>query len=311
MYWWSNAAVPETPGTRVLAPAIDAFATDYAAGVSRVRPSSHRGIDATWPARNRAAADYFFDLAPEQRPWIVAADDDGDGLALVSTARLRGRKLFVWGTGTGGRRWQEWLSPAAGHYAEIQAGLAQTQYEHLAMPAGAEWSWVEAYGNADLDAEPAHSPDWSAAVAHAQARVDQLASADAMDAALADARRWADLAPSVDVQAGSGWGALEARRRRMSAGPGAEGWVDETGTPFSAVTLGPRQRPWLDLLEGRGFPGADSFVAGAHWEELLEAARSGGQSGTSGHADTNPQAALHLAVMHHARQDLERGPGAL
>lgn len=52
--------------------------------------------------------------------------------------------------GDGGKRWQEWLSRGPGPYAEIHAGLAQPQFEHLAKPAGAEWSWVEAYGNAKL-----------------------------------------------------------------------------------------------------------------------------------------------------------------
>ena len=106
------------------------------------------GVDCTWPTRNRRARDFFFDLEPARRRWILAADEDGDGLAMLSTARLRGRKLFVWGEGAGGHRWQDWLSPAGGRYAEIQAGLAQTQFQHLEMPAGAEWSWVEAYGNA-------------------------------------------------------------------------------------------------------------------------------------------------------------------
>ncbi|OEJ34452.1 hypothetical protein BGK67_26720 [Streptomyces subrutilus] len=42
---------------------------------------------------------------------------------LGGRARLRGRKLFVWGSGGGGRRRQEWLTePGTGRYAEIQAG---------------------------------------------------------------------------------------------------------------------------------------------------------------------------------------------
>ena len=56
----------------------------------------------------------------------ASLDADGAGLAQTSTARLRGRKLFVWGAGEGGRRWQEWLTePGSGGYAEIQAGLAK------------------------------------------------------------------------------------------------------------------------------------------------------------------------------------------
>lgn len=310
MYWWSNAAVPETAGTRVIAPAGAAYATDSAAGISRVRPTSHRGVDASWPVRNAVAADYFFDLDSQQRPWIAAADDDGDGLALLSSPRLRGRKLFVWGSGEGGRRWQDWLSPGSGHYAEIQAGLAQTQYQHVPMAAGAAWSWVEAYGNAQMDPGPAHSSDWPAAVGHAEAKVEQLVPAAELAAALAAAGRWADLAPDGRVLSGSGWGALEALRRARSGA----GWIDETGTPFSAASLDAQQRPWLELLDGRGFSGSDSFVAGSDWEELLSVSRPvpeqepapvpEQESVQEPGSACGPDAAFHLAVMHHARQEL-------
>lgn len=38
----------------------------------------------------------------------------------------------TWGAGAGGRTWQRWLS-GSGSYAEIQAGLARTQLEHLRL----------------------------------------------------------------------------------------------------------------------------------------------------------------------------------
>ncbi|MDQ1530763.1 MAG: hypothetical protein QOE37_868, partial [Microbacteriaceae bacterium] len=127
MYWWTNAAVAEDEETRVLAPASSAFRTDYPAAVTRADPTDDDGIDCTWPARNPVAHDFFFDIPVGRRPWIVSADADGDGLAMVSTDRLRGRKLFTWGRGPGGDRWQAWLQPTGGRYFEIQAGLAQTQ----------------------------------------------------------------------------------------------------------------------------------------------------------------------------------------
>lgn len=312
MYWWTNAAVPQTAQTRVLAPAKAAYITDYDGSMTRADPTDFHGVDATWPARNPQAADFFFDLKPEERRWEVALDVDGDGLALVSSARLRGRKLFVWGESTGGRHWQDWLTPgsggssATGHpscrYAEIQSGLAQTQFEHVPMPADATWHWVEAYGNASLDAVVA-GDDWDTAVRHAAERVEGLVSEVAIAEALAAAERWADLAPSHIVAPGSGWGALERQRRQLAGA----GWIDETGTPFATSTIGPEQRPWVKFLEAATegspqFNGAATFVRGQDWADLLDRCSSAEalfHRATLAHADLNPASSADF------RQDLE------
>lgn len=290
MYWWSNAAVPETPETRVIAPASEAFGSDYTTDIARVRPTEHEGMDATWLVNSTHAADFFFDIEPGHRHWIAAVDHDGDGLAMLSTSLLRGKKLFVWGQGDGGKRWQEWLSPGTGPYAEIQAGLAQTQFEHLAMPARAEWSWVEAYGNAKLDPAISHGRDWDGAVVHASTRLDDLVPDAELEDALAEATRNFALAPEEMLVRGSAWGALESARWRHS---GRE-WLDEAGTPFPQDPTPDAIKqtgPWHSLLDGASFLGAGTFVAGADWEELL--ARDGGA-----------EAQFHLATMKHARKDL-------
>ena len=287
MYWWSNAAVPQTQQTRIVAPADSAFASNDSNGIARVVPTDADGLDCTWPTRNPRARDFFFDLATTTRRWILAADEDGDGLAMLSTTRLRGRKLFVWGEGVGGRRWQDWLSPSGGRYAEIQSGLAQTQFQHLEMPAGAEWSWVEAYGNARVDPTLAHSPDWSTAVRHCEDGVEKLMSAAGLDEAFRRAASWADAPPTLMLNAGTGWGALESLRRRRHRMQ----WIDETGTPFAEDTLSADQQPWRDLLDGN-FRGATTFVAGGDWEAALEA------------QPVRPAVLWHLAIMAHARGDV-------
>jgi hypothetical protein len=274
MYWWTNTAVVARRDTRVLAPAIRAFRTEYP---SRLRvaaiPDDGDG-DTTYPGRQHFAADFFYDLAPEQRPWIAAIDRDGTGIAQVSTQLLRGRKLFVWGTARGGHRWQEWLSHGgAEEYAEIQAGLAPTQYEHLSMPARAEWSWTEAFGALAVDRGRSHGGSWDDAVAAAEAAVDALIDAAALDGLHAVAGDVGDRPPRATLATGSGWGALE-RARRESAG---ERWCDESGTPFPDSSLGGEQEQWLALLRIGALPrhppsqSPVSYV-GAEWDDRLAAA---------------------------------------
>ncbi|HEU4330894.1 MAG TPA: DUF5107 domain-containing protein, partial [Lapillicoccus sp.] len=123
MYWWSNIAVPESEDVRVLAPGDSAWRFDESATVGGVNLPIADGVDRTYPATASSAADYFVRLDEGHRPWVAAVNGAGYGLVQSSTSELRGRKLFVWGGGTGGRHWQEWLSPLGGRYLEIQAGL--------------------------------------------------------------------------------------------------------------------------------------------------------------------------------------------
>ena len=170
--------------------------------------------DVTRPANHERAADFFFDIAADQRPWIAAIEGDGRGIAHVSTDALRGRKLFVWGTGRGGERWQEWLSHGgAARYAEIQGGLAPTQFEHLTMPPRSEWAWTEAFGAVSVDPRRSHGADWNAAITHVGDAIDGLVDADQLDEWHAAAGAIADEPPTAVLSTGSGWGALERRRR--------------------------------------------------------------------------------------------------
>lgn len=210
VYWWSNTAVPEGPGTRVLAPADEAWHFGYERALRRIPVPRWEGADRTYPLRGEYPADYFYEVADGDRPWIASLDDAGYGLAQTSTARLRGRKLFVWGAGRGGRRWQEWLTePGTPGYAEIQAGLARTQLEHVRLEAGAEFSWLEAYG--PLAAEPGavHGDDWTAARAEAGRALEAALPRERVDAAYEAWRPCADHEPGERLATGSGWGALE------------------------------------------------------------------------------------------------------
>ena len=161
MYWWSNIAVDEVEGVRVLGPADNAYFHDYDGSIKGHGLPLRDGRDVTYPTRRASAADLYFRIPEDRRPWVTALDPGGRGLVHTSTRRLIGRKMFLWGTDPGGRRWQEHLAAPGHRYIEIQGGLARTQTEYVAMPAGARWEWLEAYGLIEADAATVHGADWA------------------------------------------------------------------------------------------------------------------------------------------------------
>ncbi|MCX4965832.1 DUF5107 domain-containing protein [Streptomyces sp. NBC_00654] len=269
VYWWSNIAVPESEGTRILAPADEAWHFGYERTLTRVPVPETGGTDRTYPLRSEYPADYFYEVPDGARRWIAALDEDGHGLVQTSTDLLRGRKLFLWGSGAGGRRWQQWLTePGTGGYAEIQAGLARTQLEHVPLEPGAEFSWLESYGPLSADPAVVHGDDWGAARAETERRLADALPRTDVDAAYAAWLPFADTEPAEALATGSGWGALEVRRAGL----------DLPGTPFAESTLGEEQGPWLELLHQgvlprprRTGPPGPSLVS-PHWRDMLETA---------------------------------------
>ncbi|WP_243063892.1 DUF5107 domain-containing protein [Humibacter sp. RRB41] len=250
VYWWSNIAVPERDDVRVITPADSAYRFGYEGVLSRVPfpqagdPAADGAIDRSYTTRSTDAADYFFELDRARTPWITALDETGSGLFQASTARLRGRKLFFWGTGAGSAHWQRWLTEGEHPYLEIQAGLARTQLEHLPMPAGAEWTWSEAYGLAEGDAGSVHSA-WQQAVGAAAEAVARTSAPEVL--AREDARDDSGDRIEEVLQRASGWGALEDARRARAGEPS----LSSAATPFPASDLGPEQEWWVGALQQR------------------------------------------------------------
>ncbi|MFM9372275.1 DUF5107 domain-containing protein [Streptomyces sp. Da 82-17] len=268
VYWWSNIAVPEEH--RVLVPADEAWHFGYEHALRRVPAPVSDGVDRSYPLNGTYPADYFYELPDGERRWIAALDADGHGLVQTSTDLLRGRKLFLWGTAAGGRRWQEWLSePGGGGYAEIQAGLARTQLEHVKLDAESEFSWLEAYGPLAADADRVHGTDWAAARTEVSARLATALPRPGVDAAYEAWLTRADTPPGERLATGSGWGALELLRTGLEL----------PGTPFPESTLGPEQAPWTELLRGGALPPTTAPDAphgptpvGRAWRDMLETA---------------------------------------
>lgn len=300
MYWWSNIAVPQRTRTRVIAPAREAFCVGCQENAfARVPVPKLEGVDITYPSTATQAADIFFNIPADRRPWITALDEEGEGLVHVSTHRLRGRKLWVWGRGTGGENWQKFLSPPGEGYIEIQAGLTSTQFEHVPMPPGADWSWVEALGFLQADPKAIHGPDWDEAIRNADEEIERFSPYTDL---LREYEQGAEIANSVPhevLQQGSGWGALERRRREFRG----EAPLPVSGMIFNNDSLDKDQAHWIFLIEEGSFPyiatqaPPRSYMIGDKWLSLMESA-------VKSTSKDNWFALLHLGVARYAAGDL-------
>ena len=105
-YWWSNIAVPYTDGMRVIVPAKKTFVNysdDNHYFLDFADVPMARGTEISYPKNVKISQDFFFYIPDRDPKWITAVDEQGVGMYQCSTRELKGRKLFVWGQGQGGR----------------------------------------------------------------------------------------------------------------------------------------------------------------------------------------------------------------
>jgi len=276
-YWWTNVAVPETPGTRVLAPGSQVIYVDFSGskaghGWGRLPHLPTLAGDASYSTHFPYASEYFFQLEAVALPWQAALDERGQGFFEASTPRMAYRKMFCWGTHRGGKRWQQFLSLPGTAYLEIQGGMAPTQGHGLRMPGGAIWDWVQVFGLFSGDPQQVHQADYAAAAGYVDAALRQRISAAGLEELRRNCALWADGTAAKLLQHGSGWGALEVARRRSAR----QELLPPPAFDFPAATLAAEQRQWLDLSEKNVFPEPDpgalpgEWLIGAEWLRLLE-----------------------------------------
>ena len=302
MYWWSNAAVPEAEDVRVIAPAETAYWFDYHRVINKRPVPVMEGIDRSYTTRVPHSMDTFFDLAAGQRKWITAVNAEGYGMIQTSTDRLLGRKLFMWGSGAGGRHWQEFLAePGNGGYVEIQSGLAKTQMQHIPMPALAEWDWLEAYGAIAVDPAKAHG-EWAGAYKAVDEALEAKLPRGFMEAELARINEAFASREAVAIKShGSGWAALEKARLEAE---GLEFPVNDLDFSVPPI-VNEKQAPWRELLRDgvlseqfTNFPPA-AYLVQPEWRKMLETSVNAGGCGDNWHSR------LQLGVMRCAAGDFE------
>ena len=288
MYWWSNIAAPEVPGSRIVVPAKDTFSNWYTGGshaLAKLTLPDGEGFDGTYPTNFQYVKDHFYNIPEDTRRYECLFMPDGYGFAHVSTKRLRGRKLFVWGQSQGGRHWnRKLLGPGLDNYIELQGGLARSQQECLPMPPKTAWEWLEGYGALIMKPEEVFG-DWDSAIENTMKALDEQIPESELDSLLKETRSSVAMQPGKVVISGSGWGALEELR---------------TGKKLAAQldfgTVGEEQLAWVSLLKIQELSGENpvSYLVSDEWFDLLKQAKESWQKH------------YHLALNYYRRKDLER-----
>lgn len=288
MYWWSNIAVEEIKGSRVVVPAQTVFANWYSGGshaLAKLTMPDGEGFDASYPEKFEYVKDHFYNIPENHRRYECLFFPDGYGLCHVSTKMLRGRKLFVWGQSQGGTHWnRKLLGPGYERYLELQGGLGRSQQECLPMPPKTAWEWLEGYGALTMKQQDVFGA-WDDAVANTTKAINSIMPEEELEAMLSQTRKTVALQPGKTVVYGSGWGALEEMRLGRKLAPQLD---------FGKVSE--EQDIWVELLQKNQISSEKifSYLVSDEWFELLKK------------AEDNWQKHYFLALNYYRRQDFER-----
>lgn len=272
VYWWSTIAVKQEEGARVIVPADEAYINQDEDPVYKLPIPMVDGIDLSYPTNHTIVVDHFYKIPEGQRKYEAYVRADGKGIIHASTHRLKGRKMFVWGTSVGGDNWQKFLTGGTGYdqpYLEIQAGLAPTQNESLPMPPQTAWEWLEAYGAVDFSPERVHGP-WQESKQAVQQWLDGVLPEAEMDRML-QATHTAATSPAKAVLKGQGWGALDNLMQESRGRKPVAPYLDFGGLePAQQVWYRFLKNGYLDCPDPKDSPA--SFLVQNEWFDLLKKA---------------------------------------
>jgi len=303
LYWWTNAAIPQTPLVRVFSASDEVIY--IVPGTGKIKTMDYGylpdlpvlpGRDASYPCLSNYSNEYFFqnDRVCDENslPWEAAVYEDGYAFGEMSTSPLLYRKMFCWGSGRGGLRWQDFLSMPGQEYLEVQAGLAPTQL-HTADISGREIvDWVQAITAFHVEPEPAHQKNYQAAAIYIADRLTRQINPTVLQDVLEQGRKRADTEANI-LSMGSGWGSIENKLRNICV----------PGLSFPDESIGEAEAQWAKLLRTGLLPlrppeiGPGSFVTDEAWEKFLEAKSL---------RDNDWLVPYHLGVIFFEKKDAER-----
>ncbi len=131
MLCWANAAVHANENYQVIFPPDTRLATFHGKNQFSQWPVSHqvydgvdytRGVDVSWWKNNPSPTSFF---AWESESDFFGGYDHGRDAGVVFTGDHRispGKKLWTWGTGSEGARWEKILTDSDGPYLELMFG---------------------------------------------------------------------------------------------------------------------------------------------------------------------------------------------
>ena len=128
VYWWSTIAVKQEEGARVIVPADEAYINQDEDPVYKLPIPMVDGVDLSYPTNHTIVVDHFYKIPEGQRKYEAYVRADGKGIIHASTRRLKGRKMFVWGTSVGGDNWQKFLTGGTGYGEEISEAACMYDY---------------------------------------------------------------------------------------------------------------------------------------------------------------------------------------
>ena len=288
LYWWTNIAVPLTDDTRVFSGTPDILfqlipqETGGVPGFGHCHMPSQPnlpGVDLSHPRQIPHSLEYFFQNRKQTvSPWEVSIEKDCRGFMERSTQPLRTRKMFCWGSNTGGRHWCDYLSrDGQGDYIEIQAGLAPTQLHTGILEADQVVSFTQMFG-AFTAPESAQNAEWNEALPHVEASVARLLPAASVQKAHAEYLLKSTIPAREVLHTGSWYGAMEMARRRIAGEPPIACHLD-----FLSPEAESEYTPWFSLLQGEALPESrlpHPYVTDPLWLPYLSRAAENGNQET-------------------------------
>lgn len=278
VYWWTNTAVPLTEQTRVFSATDEIlFQLPYdfekrivGFGRGKMPHQPNLGdIDISYPWRIPFSVEYFFQNPhADLLPWEVAVEENGTGFGERSTQPLFARKMFCWGTGTGGRHWCDYLArPGKGDYVEIQAGLAPTQHHTAMLPARGVISFTQLIGAFTAPGSVSKG-DWLSAQAVVAQAMEETISTQTVQQAHERCETLAQKRTPELFLVGTAYGGLECEKRKLH---GETAFAQHLLFPLPQI--GDDTYPWLCLLRGKDFPAAQmpaAYLTDPDWIPLAQ-----------------------------------------